>query len=67
MHFICYILQSGRTPLHEALECTDEEVADALIEAGANVNMVSYFQMLYNLINIHMRNNDGRIVLKGNF
>ena len=43
MQFICYILQSGRTPLHEALECTDEEVVDALIEAGANVNMVSYF------------------------
>ena len=46
VHFIYYILQSGRTPLHEASERTDEEVVDALIKAGANVNMVSYFQAL---------------------
>ena len=52
VQFIYYIFQSGRTPLHEASECTDEEVVDALLKAGANVNMVSYFQTLYNLINI---------------
>ena len=46
VQFIYYILQSGRTPLHEASKCTDEEVIDALIKAGANVNMVSYFQTL---------------------
>ena len=67
VQFIYYILQSGRTPLHEASEYANEEVVDALIKAGAIVNMVSYFQVLYNLLNIHMCNNDGRIVLKGIF
>ena len=62
MQFIYYVIQSGRTPLHEASECTDKEVLDALIKADANVNMVSYFQAHYSLINIHMHNNDGRIV-----
>ena len=47
MHFIYYILQSGRTPLHEASERTDEKVVDALIKAGANINIVSYFQVVY--------------------
>ena len=46
VQFIYYILQSSRTPLHEASDCIDEEVVDALIKAGANVNMVSYFQAL---------------------
>ena len=67
VHFIYYILQSGRTPLHEASERTNEEVVDALIKAGANVNMVSYFQVLQSSIYIlfHMHNNDDSIVLKG--
>ena len=51
MQFIYYILQSGRTPLHEASECTDEKVVDALLKAGANVNMVSYFKIEYVIIN----------------
>ena len=70
VQYIYYISQSGRTPLHEASEYANEEVVDALIKAGANVNMVSYF-LHYNLIYIyiyiyiHMHNNNDSIVLKG--
>lgn len=41
---IYYILQLGRTPLHVASQANYEEYAEALIKAGANVNIVSYYQ-----------------------
>ena len=34
------ILQSGRTPLHEALQYSNDEVVEILVKAGADVNIV---------------------------
>ena len=36
-----YILQSGRTPLHEATSRkSNDQIVDSLVKAGANVNVV---------------------------
>ena len=54
-------MQSKRTPLYEALRRNNEEVVEILVKAGANVNIVSYYEIpfkLSNVMNSYLYNED---------
>ena len=50
-----------------ASQCNDEQVVEALMKAGADVNIVSYYQTSYKLCKlmyICSYDNDDRMILK---
>ena len=54
-------------PLHVASQRNNEQIVEALIKAGADVNIVSYYQTSYKLrklMYISSYDNDDRMILK---